>query len=82
MNLLSLNMESITVEILNPKAKKLLQDLADLNLIAISKIKSSNNQEWLDLSEEHRSGILKAIDEIETGKGITHEEVLAKYSNG
>ena len=39
-------MESITIEILNPKAKKLLQDLADLNLIAISKIKSSNNQEW------------------------------------
>ena len=28
-------METITIEILNPKAKQLLQDLADLNLISI-----------------------------------------------
>ena len=30
-------MESIRVDILNPKAKKLLQNLADLNLIEIRK---------------------------------------------
>ena len=28
-------MDTITVQILNPKAKRLLKDLADLNLIAI-----------------------------------------------
>lgn len=28
-------MSTMNIEILNPKAKKLLQDLADLNLIAI-----------------------------------------------
>ena len=30
-------MESIRIDILNPKAKKLLYDLADLNLIKINK---------------------------------------------
>ncbi|MBL7770375.1 MAG: hypothetical protein JNK20_15445 [Flavipsychrobacter sp.] len=30
-------MSSLNVEILNPKAKKLLQDLEDLNLISIKK---------------------------------------------
>jgi hypothetical protein len=28
-------MESLKIEIINPKAKKLLEDLADLNLISI-----------------------------------------------
>lgn len=30
---------TIKVEILNPKAKKILNDLADLNLISISEVK-------------------------------------------
>jgi len=30
-------METLRIEIVNPKAKRLLQDLADLNLISISK---------------------------------------------
>ena len=79
-------MESITIEILNPKAKKLIQDLADLNLISISKTKNSSKKDWLDLSKEQQNGILNAIDEIEAGEGIAHEEVVAKlqnkYSNG
>lgn len=35
-------MESIRIDILNPKAKKLLKDLADLELIRISKDKSAD----------------------------------------
>jgi hypothetical protein len=31
-------MESLKIEIINPKAKKLLEDLADLNLISISRL--------------------------------------------
>ncbi|AWW29108.1 hypothetical protein DN752_02550 [Echinicola strongylocentroti] len=31
-------METITVDILNPKAKSLLKNLADLNLIKINKV--------------------------------------------
>lgn len=35
-------MESIRIDILNPKAKKLLKDLADLELIRISKDKPAD----------------------------------------
>lgn len=35
-------METFQVDILNPKAKKLLQDLVDLNLITIKKTKRSD----------------------------------------
>jgi hypothetical protein len=40
-------MESIRIEILNPKAKSLLKNLADLNLIKIKKEKV--NTEFADL---------------------------------
>ena len=36
-------MESIRIDILNPKAKALLKDLADLNLIKIRKEKPKND---------------------------------------
>lgn len=35
-------METIRIDILNPKAKKLLKDLADLDLIRINKEKKSD----------------------------------------
>ncbi|MEH6408296.1 MAG: hypothetical protein V7767_13535 [Leeuwenhoekiella sp.] len=35
-------MESIKIDILNPKAKNLLQDLADLNLIKINQDKKTD----------------------------------------
>lgn len=40
-------METIKVDILNPKARKLLKDLADLNLIAIRKSDKSDFSEIL-----------------------------------
>lgn len=40
-------MESIRIEILNPKAKKLLKELAELNLIRISKEKSPDFESLL-----------------------------------
>ena len=36
-------METIQIDILNPKAKKLLENLADLNLIKINKPKNKPN---------------------------------------
>ena len=36
---------TIKVEILNPKAKKILNDLADLNLISISEVKEDKFME-------------------------------------
>jgi len=40
-------METVKVDILNPKAKKLLKDLADLDLIAILKSTKSEFSEVL-----------------------------------
>jgi len=37
-------METIQIDILNPKAKKLLKDLADLKLIAIGKSINTKNE--------------------------------------
>ena len=34
--------------------------------------------DWDKLTEEQKQGILEAIDEIEKGKGISHEKVMAK----
>lgn len=45
-------MATLSIEILNPKAKKLLQDLAELRLISISE-KSSNS--FIDVIEKIRS---------------------------
>lgn len=40
-------METIQIDILNPKAKKLLKDLADLNLIRIKKSKKTDFKDIL-----------------------------------
>lgn len=45
-------MKTIQIEILNPKVRKLLEDLADLNLI---KIKTSKETDFSDLLKEIRS---------------------------
>ena len=34
--------------------------------------------DWEVLTEEQRKGIIDAIDEIESGKGIPHQKVIAK----
>ena len=35
--------------------------------------------EWNDLSSEQQQGILDAIEELNNGKGIPHEQVISKY---
>jgi len=45
-------METLKVDILNPKARKLLKDLADLDLIAIRK---STKSEFSEVLERLRS---------------------------
>jgi predicted RecB family endonuclease len=47
-------METIQVDILNPKAKKLINDLADLNLIAIQ---HSPAQKFSDVLKKLRSRV-------------------------
>ena len=60
-------METIQIDILNPKAKKLLKNLADLNLIKINKEKSKND--FSSLLEQLRA---KSTDEISLDE-ITNE---------
>jgi hypothetical protein len=52
-------METIQIDILNPKAKKLLRNLADLNLIKINKTK--NKSDFSALLQKLRA---KSSDEI------------------
>ncbi len=71
-------MEALTIEIINPKAKKLLFNLADLNLISISKT-STNDNEFDDLLKKLRS----KSDSIPSLNEITEEvEIIrtARYA--
>jgi hypothetical protein len=58
-------METYRIEIINPKAKKLLKDLADLNLITIAKT-TDNKEEFRELLSKLRSNADKApsLEEI------------------
>lgn len=42
-------------------------------------------EDWNELTEEQKQGIVEAIDEIDAGKGIPHSNVMAnirkKYTN-
>jgi len=56
-------METLRIEILNPKAKRLLKDMADLNLIAIDKM-DDLKLEFKDLLSKLRSDSVPFLDEI------------------
>ena len=58
-------METLRIDIINPKAKKLLKDLADLNLIAINK-SVVNKVEFKEVLTKLRSNAKTAptLDEI------------------
>jgi len=71
-------MEALTIEIINPKAKKLLFNLADLNLISISNTLTIDN-EFDDLLRKLRS----KSDSIPSLNEITEEvEIIrtARYA--
>ena len=60
-------METVQIDILNPKAKKLLRNLADLNLIKINKAKKKSD--FSSLLEKLRTN---SADEISLDE-ITNE---------
>ncbi len=57
-------METVRIEIINPKAKSILKGLADLNLITMKKEKSQTD--FIDLLNKLRSNSTSAptLDEI------------------
>ncbi len=82
-------MESLTIEIIDPKARKILEGLADMKLINMSeKIddEEADENSWNSLTKEQQEGIFKAMNQIENGEGIPHEQIMSeflnKYQNG
>ncbi|MEX0995689.1 MAG: hypothetical protein WDZ45_01415 [Flavobacteriaceae bacterium] len=57
-------METIRIDIINPKAKKLLKDLADLNLIKINKEKYKSDFSALLKKIRAKSNDEISLDEI------------------
>ena len=58
-------METIQVEILNPKAKKLLKDLADMNLINIGKANNTKTEFKALLTKlRSKAATAPSLDEI------------------
>jgi len=57
--------------------KTRLEDLYGILVNFINGQKGIND--WLNLSEEQRQGILDAIDEIDSGKGMPHDTLISKY---
>jgi hypothetical protein len=62
-------METIKIDILNPKARKLLNDLADLDLIAIRQT-----------SENDFSDVVKRIRK-KAGVGLTESEIAKEVES-
>ncbi|MDR6808777.1 mannitol/fructose-specific phosphotransferase system IIA component (Ntr-type) [Dyadobacter sp. BE34] len=58
-------METLTIEINDPKARRLIDDLVDLGLISVKEEKLSWNERWEELS--------KALPDIDS---ITEEDIF------
>ncbi len=56
-------METLQIELLNPKVRGLLKDLADLNLISIRKTTSSGKK-FLSLLKKLRAKSAPSLEEI------------------
>jgi hypothetical protein len=36
-------------------------------------------KDWIQLTDNQKQGILNALEEIDSGKGIPHDKVISKY---
>lgn len=76
-------METIRIDILDSKAKKLLKDLADMNLINIQKNTTAAFSALLKKErhvsiEQYNAELELALKEVKQGKSISHDEVVNK----
>ena len=71
-------MESLRIEIINPKAKRLLQNLADLELIRITKdqVKSEFSELLLKLRSQSESvpSLEEITKEVEAVRKVRYEK--------
>lgn len=68
-------MDTYTVDILNPKALRLLEDLADMNLIELKKTGSSDNS----LSDEEKALARERV--MRGGSQTLDVEAMVAYVN-
>ena len=77
-------METVKVDILNPKARKLLKDLADLNLITIRETTRSDFSEVLNKIRSKSDTVPspeEIADEVEAVRSQrTNKEVCVSFS--
>jgi hypothetical protein len=74
-------MTSIQVDILNPKAEKILKQLADLNLIAIKKTKADNFLKVVNKIRKKAKANPPSLDEITKEVELVRQKRYAK-ANG
>lgn len=71
-------MESLRIDIINPKAKRLIQDLADMNLIKIRKEKSKSDfseiLEKLRSQSENAPSLDEITKEVESVRASRYEK--------
>ena len=74
-------METVTIDILNPKAKKLLKDLMDLDLISIRKPISKSNLKNLLATTRKNNKTALSMDEITKEVEIVRQNMYDKEKN-
>ena len=74
-------METLTIDILNPKAKRLIKDLADLDLISIRKPnQKSTLKRLLEMTRKPEAEAL-TLEEITAEVEIVRKEMYKKRKN-
>jgi len=57
--------------------KSKLEDLYGMMVNFLNSQKSE--EDWLALSDEQKEGIKDAVADLNAGKGISHQSIIAKY---
>lgn len=73
-------MDTVKVSILNPKAKRLLKDLAELNLISIRDVSKGGFSKLLNKLRS-KDGAQLSLDEITSEVEIVRSKRYGKKSN-
>jgi len=68
-------METISIQINNPKAMQLIKNLADLKLITIQPKKVDF---WETMTDQQQMEVEKSLLEIEKGEIVDYEAVMSK----
>ena len=72
-------MESLRIDILNPKALNLFQNLVDLDLIRISSDTTARELVSTELPNTVKYGLQESLEQADKGVLIAHETQELKY---